>query len=156
MIRRPPRSTRTDTLFPYTTLFRSNGTGNWNFQPAVTLPLFNAGRLKANLRTSEAQRDEAVATYEKAIQSAFREAADALARRSTIKEQLDAQESLGRASADSYRLAEARYRTGTDTFLATLDAQRALLSARQTLISARLAEQGNLVDLYRVFGGGLH
>src|SRR3546814_9049765 len=107
MLRRTPGSTRTDTLCPYTTLFLA-----WNFHPAVTLPLFNAGRLKANLRTSEAQRDEAVATYEKAIQSAFREAADALARRSTIKEQLDAQESLGRASADSYRLAEARYRTG--------------------------------------------
>lgn len=132
-----------------------NGSGTWNFQPAISLPLFNAGRLKANLRASEAQRDVAVATYEKAIQAAFREAADALARRSTIGEQLEAQQSLVRASADSYRLAEARYRAGADTFLATLDAQRALLSAQQTLIGSRLAEQSNLVDLYRVFGGGL-
>lgn len=143
------------TLSPSLSGLFGNGNGAWNFQPAITLPLFNAGRLKANLRAAQAQRDAAVATYEKAIQSAFREAADALARRSTIGEQLEAQQSLVQASTDSYRLAEARYRSGADTFLATLDAQRALLAAQQTLIDSRLAHQGNLVDLYRVFGGGL-
>ncbi|MDF0546080.1 efflux transporter outer membrane subunit [Sphingobium sp. H39-3-25] len=135
-------------------LFES-GSDTWNFSPAATLPIFNYGRNSANLAATKAQRDAAVASYEKAVQSAFREAADALARRSTIAEQLDAQQSLERASAESYQLAEARYRRGLDPFLSTLDAQRALLAAQQSLIDARLAKQSNLVDLYRVFGGGL-
>lgn len=131
------------------------GNGNWSFTPAVSLPLFNAGRNRANLRFSEASRDVAVAQYEKTIQVAFREVADGLARRATIGEQLDAQQSLTAAAADAYRLSEARYSRGTDGFLATLDAQRTLLAAQQTYISARLAQETNLVALYRALGGGM-
>ena len=132
------------------------GNGNWSFSPAVSLPLFNAGRNRANLRFSEASRDLAVAQYEKTIQIAFREVADGLARRATIGEQLDAQQSLVAAATDAYRLAEARYKRGADGFLATLDSQRTLFSAQQTLVAARLAQETNLVSLYRASGGGLH
>lgn len=131
-----------------------NGNGNWSFQPAVSLPLFNGGRNRANLRFSEASRDAAVAQYEKTIQVAFREIADGLARRATIGEQVDAQQSLTAAATDAYRLSEARYERGTDGFLATLDAQRTLFAAQQTLVSARLTQETNLVSLYRASGGG--
>ena len=127
----------------------------WNFTPSISLPIFQGGANVANLRYSEATRDAAVANYERAIQIAFREVADAIARRSTIEEQLDAQASLAEAANDLYRMAEARYRLGADSFLTTLDAQRTRLAAEQSLINARLARDLNLVELYRTLGGGL-
>ena len=136
-------------------LFKS-GTGVWSFTPSISLPIFQGGANVANLRYSEATRDAAVANYEKAVQTAFREVADAIARRSTINEQLEAQESLAEAATDLYRMAEARYRLGAESFLTTLDAQRTQLSAQQSLITARLARDQNLVDLYRALGGGLN
>jgi multidrug efflux system outer membrane protein len=96
-----------------------------------------------------------VSQYELAIQTAFREVADALAVRGTIQEQLDAQRALVDAAADSYQLAEARYSKGVDSFLNTLDAQRSLYSAEKSLVSARLTASDNVVTLYRVLGGGL-
>lgn len=132
-----------------------NGTDVWNFTPSVSLPIFQGGRNIANLKYSEAARDAAVANYEKTIQVAFREVADAIARRATIDEQLDAQASLVEAANDLYRMAEARYQLGADSFLTTLDAQRTRLAAEQSLINTRLARDLNLVELYRALGGGL-
>jgi multidrug efflux system outer membrane protein len=135
-----------------TGLFSGDGF-NWSAGASGDYSIFNAGAGRANVRLSEAQRDAAVATYERAIQSAFREVADALARRGTITEQLRATEAQANAAADTFRLTEARYRGGIDTFLSSLDAQRSLYSARRTLVATRLVQASNLVTLYRTLGG---
>jgi multidrug efflux system outer membrane protein len=102
----------------------------------------------------KAQRELAVARYEKAVQAAFREVADALAARGTVAEQLAAQEALVAAVAETHRLADTRYAKGIDSFLGVLDAQRTLNAARQGLIALRLAKLVNRVRLYAVLGGG--
>lgn len=130
------------------------GAGAWSFIPQIRQPLFEGGRLDANLDSAKVQRAVGVAQYEKAIQTAFREVADALAERATLGEQLDAQHRLVEASADSLRLSEARYRAGIDSYLGLLDAQRALYAAEQGLIATRLAEAANRVTLYKALGGG--
>lgn len=126
----------------------------WSFVPQVSLPIFDAGRNRANLEVSKTQRDIALAQYELAIQSAFREVADALAARGTFDEQLAAQQALVDATDETYRLSQARYRSGVDSYLAVLDAQRSLYAAQQSLITLRLARSANLVTLYKVLGGG--
>src|SRR5262249_26275523 len=99
-------------------------------------------------------RDIALAQYEKAIQTAFREVADALAQRGTIDEQLSAQQSLTDATAETYRLSQARYEKGVSSYLVVLDSQRSLYGAQQNLIGERLSRLTNLVTLYKVLGGG--
>jgi multidrug efflux system outer membrane protein len=135
-------------------LFTSSGSFVWKFAPQISLPIFDAGSNRANLKVAEVDRDIAVAQYEKAIQTAFREVADALAQRGTIDEQVAAQQSLTDATSESYRLSLARYEKGVDSYLAVLDSQRSLYSAQQNLISARLSRLANLVTLYKVLGGG--
>ena len=134
-------------------LFRS-GSGMWSFMPQVSLPLFDAGRNSANLKIAKVDRDIAVAQYEKAVQSAFRDVADALAQRATLGQQVASQQRLVAQTQDALRLAEARFRQGLDDRLATLDAQRSLYAAQQGLIAARLAQQVNRVTLYKALGGG--
>jgi multidrug efflux system outer membrane protein len=131
------------------------GTGTWSFAPQITAPIFAGGSLLANLRVSKVDREIAVARYEKGIQQAFGEVANALALRATLVEQKDAQESLVTALADTHRLSEARYKAGLDGYLGVLVAQRTLFTAQQALVNVRLAEQANLVTLYRVLGGGV-
>jgi multidrug efflux system outer membrane protein len=126
---------------------------NYSAGPAVSYPIFNAGAGRANVRFSEAQRDAALATYERAIQTAFREVSDALARRGTIGDQTRAAEAQAAAASDNYRLSDARYRGGIDTFLQSLDAQRSLYSARRSLVATQLTAATNLATLYRVLGG---
>lgn len=132
----------------------SNGTGVWSFTPQVVLPIFAGGANLANLRGARASRDVAVAQYEKAIQTAFREVSDALAIRQTIGDRVAAQQRLVAAASDTQRLTQARYDRGVDGYLALLDAQRTLYAARQTLLTAQLAEAVNRVTLYKTFGGG--
>ncbi len=127
----------------------------WSFTPTITQPIFDAGANKANLTLATAQRNLAIDTYEKAVQTAFREVADALAERGTIDAQLAAQQGLVEAAAQSLSLAQARYRSGADTYLNVLIAQRADYAAEQTLVTTRQAEQTNLVTLYAALGGGL-
>lgn len=134
-------------------LFKS-GQESWSFVPQISIPIFSGGRNRANLRVSELDRDIAVAQYEKAIQSAFKEVSDALAQRATVGEQTDAQEALAASTQDAFRLARARYEKGIDDYLSTLDAQRSSYTAQQALISARLAQQVNRVTVYKVLGGG--
>jgi multidrug efflux system outer membrane protein len=135
------------------TLF--SGPNIWSVAPAVTLPIFAGGANTANLASAKAQRDAYVSAYELAIQTAFKEVADALAIRGTIQERLDAQAALVTASSDSYKLADARYSKGADTFLNALDSQRTLYSAEKALVSTQLTGLENVVTLYRVLGGGL-
>ena len=131
------------------------GTGTWSFAPQITLPIFDAGRNRANLKVTEVDREIFLAQYEKAIQSAFREVADALAQRGTLGDQLEAQQSLTDATAVSYRLSQARYINGIASYLNVLDSQRSLYSAQQGLITVRLSRLVNLVTLYKVLGGGV-
>ena len=134
-------------------LFES-GNGTWSFAPQIRLPIFDAGRNRANLQIAETARDTALAQYEKTVQTAFREVADALAERATLGERLQAQQALQAATLKALELSEARYRLGADSYLPVLDAQRSLYSAQQTLIGLALAEQANRITLYKVLGGG--
>ena len=134
-------------------LFKA-GSGVWSFLPQVSLPIFNGGANTANLTVAKVDRDIAVARYEQAIQSAFREVADALAQRGTLDERLASQLALADASQKSFRIHEARYQKGSESYLNALVSQRALYAAQQSLISARLARAGNQVTLYKVLGGG--
>lgn len=131
-----------------------SGSGSWSFIPQLSLPIFNAGALRASLDVAEVQREINVANYEGAIQSAFREVADGLADRATLAEQLDAERRLVAASEEIFRLSEARYRNGIDSYLGLLDAQRSLYAVQQELIGVRLSEASNRVTLYKVMGGG--
>ena len=126
----------------------------WSFLPQISLPIFDLGRNRAALDASKAGRDIAVAQYEKAIQTGFREVADALAGRATLGEQLAALEAQATASRESYRLADLRYRNGIASYLNLLDAQRALFTSEQALTQTRLLERLNQVELYKALGGG--
>lgn len=124
----------------------------WSVQPSLLVPLFDGGSNEANLDATIALREAATARYQKTIQSAFREVADALARRGTIERQIDAQSRLVAAAADNLTLVEARYRQGIESFLGTLDAQRTLYAARRSLVQTRLIRSQNVVALYRALG----
>jgi multidrug efflux system outer membrane protein len=126
----------------------------WQFAPRITLPIFDAGANQANLEASQASRDIAVAQYERSIQVAFREVADALAGRATYGEQLRAQQAQTAAEQRRSDLAELRFRNGISSFLDVLDAQRALFQTQQATIVVQAAQQQNLVTLYKVLGGG--
>lgn len=153
-------------FFPRITLtgllgFASNALGslfsgdrfNWNTGLNAGIPIFDGGFNRGNLEVTQAQRDASVATYQRTIQVAFREVADALARRGTIDEQFAAQQGLEAAAADNAQIADARYREGIDNFLLALDAQRTLYAARRSVVNARLLRADNIVTLYRVLGG---
>jgi multidrug efflux system outer membrane protein len=131
-----------------------DGSGAWSFAPQITLPLFSGGANRANLDAATVSREIEVAQYERAIQSAFREVADALAERRTLGEQLAARQSLVDATAASFKLSQARYERGIDSYLDVLDSQRSLYSAQQGLIDTRLQQLSNTVTLYKVLGGG--
>ena len=133
-------------------LFSGGGFG-WSVGADATYSIFNAGAGRANVRMTEAQRQAAIADYQKAIQTAFREVADALARRGTMGSELQARTMQAAAAADNLRLSEARYRAGIENFLATLDAQRSSYSAQRVLVATKLDQARNLVDLYQALGG---
>lgn len=130
------------------------GSGAWTFQPQISLPIFNAGSLRASLDYSKLQKEVAVAEYEKSIQTAFQEVADGLAARSTYQQQLQAQRDLVEATQTYYNLAQNRYQNGVDSSLTFLDAQRSLFSSQQGLITDRLAQLVAEVNLYTALGGG--
>ena len=135
-------------------LFGSGGSRAWSFAPAVSLPIFDMGRNQASLDAAKAARDAAVAQYEKAVQTAFREVADALAGRATLGEQLAALQAQAEAERDRFRLADLRYRNGIATYLDLLDSQRSLFSVEQALAQTQLAQRANEVQLYKALGGG--
>ncbi len=154
-------------FFPSITLTASEGTASnalsglfaagsraWVFAPQVTLPIFTGGRNRANLAGARVARDIDVAKYEKTVQTAFREVADALAQRESLKQQLTAQQALVAASSDAYRLSDVRFRRGVDSYLNALDAQRSLYAAQQSLIGIELSRMSNMVALYQALGGG--
>jgi outer membrane protein, multidrug efflux system len=130
-----------------------SGTDTWQFQPKIVMPIFDA-RTRPALEVVMKEREIAQTRYEKAIQTAFREVADALAVRGTISERITAQKALVTAVNDAYRLANTRYEKGIDGYLGVLDAQRSLYAAEQGLIAFRLNGITNQVRLYAALGGG--
>ena len=132
------------------------GPGNafWQFLPSVSLPIFDTGRNIAALQVSEADRNIAVAQYEKTIQTAFREVADTLVQRQHIGEQLAAETALLKSTTTGYNLASARYDVGVDSYLNVLDAQRSLYAAQQSYINTKLLRETNALTLFKALGGG--
>ena len=128
----------------------------YSASPGISLPLFDGGRARSNVRLARATQQAAVATYERTIQVAFREVADALAQRGTIDEQVAAQSARANSALVASRLSDARYRVGVTNFITALDAQRTAYAAQQQLVTTRLARANNLVELYRSLGGGLN
>jgi multidrug efflux system outer membrane protein len=126
----------------------------WAFVPQLLQPVFDAGRNRSNLEGAEASRDVAVAQYEKSIQSAFREVADALAARATLGEQLAAQQAQAEAETRRLAVVEQVFAAGAASALDRLDAERSQLAARQAVVQLQLAQRQNAVLLYRVLGGG--
>ena len=126
----------------------------WSFIPAVSLPIFDGGRNRANLEVSQVNRDIAVAQYEKSIQTAFREVADALAGRATLSDQLKSLQAQVDAESARFKLSDMRYRGGVASYLDLLDAQRSLYGARQAVIQTQLQQLQNQVNLYKALGGG--
>ena len=152
-------------FFPTISLTGSYGTAStslnhlfehaaWTFIPQITVPIFDAGRNRANLRVSEAQRDIATAQYEKAVQSAFKDVADALAGRATLVEQLDAQQAVTNGEAERFKLSNMLYTAGVASSLDQLDAQRSLFLAQLALVQTKLALLQNRIAVYRALGGG--
>ena len=131
-----------------------DGSWGWTLAPQALLPIFDAGRNQAGLDSALAGREIALAQYEKAIQTAFREVSDALAGRATLGDQWQAQQAQAEAEADRFRLADLRYRNGVASSLEVLDAQRALFASQQALVQTRLALRQNQVLLYKALGGG--
>jgi multidrug efflux system outer membrane protein len=131
-----------------------SGSRAWSFLPQVTLPIFDGGRNRANLNVAKADKDIAIAQYDKTIQVAFREVADALAGRATLGEELRAVQAQEQAEQVRYNLAKLRYEGGESSYLEYLDAQRALFGAQQQSIRTSLAELQNRISLYKALGGG--
>nr|WP_309704019.1 MULTISPECIES: efflux transporter outer membrane subunit [unclassified Sphingomonas] len=154
-----PRISLTATLGTISTALSglfAGGSFTYTGAPSVSLPLFDGGRLRGNLDVARAQQQAAVSTYEKTVQTAFREVADALAQRGTIDEQIAAQTARVEAANVALKISDARYRTGVESFLTTLDSQRTAYSAQQLLVTTRLNRASNMVELYRSLGGGLN
>lgn len=129
-------------------------TGTWSFLPQVSLPIFQGGRNIATLRVSEADKKIAVATYEKAIQTAFQEVSDTLIQKTALAAQCTAQESLTHATSEAYRLSRERYAQGVDSYLTVLDSQRALYASQFNLVTVRSNRELNRIMLYKTLGGG--
>jgi multidrug efflux system outer membrane protein len=131
------------------------GSAAWSFSPQITLPIFAGGANVANLDLSKVEKNIFIAQYEKALQTAFREVDDALAARGTLDEQLIAQRAVLDDASQSYHLAELRFRSGVDSFLPVLDAQRSLYAAQQAVVSLELLRLQNMATLYKALGGGI-
>lgn len=132
------------------------GSRIWTFVPQISLPIFNAGRNRSNLEIGEKNQQILLAQYEKTVQTAFREVADVLVQREGLQAQLEAQQSLNGAAAEAFRLADARFKNGVDSYLVVLDAQRTLYTAEQTLVTLQLSDAASQLTLYKVLGGGWH
>ncbi len=132
----------------------SHGMQVWSFAPSISLPLFTGGSNMAQLRYAEAEKKGLIATYEKTIQIAFKDVADALARRETLSEQLDAQNKYVAAEQKSLNIALKSYQAGVGNYLSVLTAQRTLWSAQATLISLQQTDLENRITLWQSLGGG--
>lgn len=136
-------------------LFHS-GSGIWTFVPQISVPIFNAGRNRANLEVGKKTQEILLAQYEKTVQTAFKEVADVLVQREGLQTQIEAQTSLTDAATEAFRLADARFKNGIDSYLVVLDAQRTLYTAQQSLVTLQLNDAASQLTLYKTMGGGWH
>jgi multidrug efflux system outer membrane protein len=143
------------TMSPELSSLFGSGTGTWSFSPQITVPIFAGGALRAGLKVAEISREIAVLQYESAIQSAFREVSDGLARRAALAEQYDAQRALLASLEAAYNLSEIRYKQGLDGYLSVLVAQQSLYAAQQGTLATRLARQSTQITLFKALGGQL-
>ncbi|WP_333987604.1 efflux transporter outer membrane subunit [Burkholderia orbicola] len=150
-----PRLSLTSSIGPAMGSLFDGGQRAWSFAPQVTVPIFQGGRLRAELRLAEVRKSSAVAEYERAIQAAFREVADGIAGRETFGRQIEAQTRVVGSAERRADLSNLRYRAGVEGRLELLDSQRQLYAARQALLDLRRSELGNAVALYKALGGGL-
>lgn len=134
-------------------LFKSGSVG-WSFGPSISVPIFDAGRLDANYYVAQIERKQTLASYEKSIQTAFREVSDVLATRATLGEQLEAQYRLQDNFEQTYQIADARFKAGISNYLDVLDAQRSLFSTQQGILDLELQKIVSQIELYQVLGGG--
>ncbi len=132
----------------------SAGTFAWNLIPRINIPIFDAGRRRSQAEVSEVDQKIAISSYERSIQVAFREVADALAQRSVIDDQLDAQRRRTQAAESAYGLVQQYYASGLSGYLEVLDAQRTLYDAQVSLVRTQLVQNTSLVTLYKALGGG--
>jgi multidrug efflux system outer membrane protein len=130
------------------------GTGAWLFEPQISVPIFDAGANFANLDIAKLQKRIEIATYEKTIQSAFHDVANALAARATYASELRAEERLVDADKRFYDLSKMRFDAGVDSYLSVIVAENSLFGAQLNLVTLRLAQRSNLVSLYEALGGG--
>lgn len=135
-------------------LFRS-GSFVWSFAPSLNLPIFDWGTRKANIKISKVEQEIALSTYEKTIQTAFKEVSDALATRENLDERLQAQRALVKATNRTYDLSSARYRAGIDGYLTVLNSQKDAYAAEQSLLALQLIALNNQIELYKTLGGGV-
>jgi multidrug efflux system outer membrane protein len=135
-------------------LFKS-GSFIWSVGPQLTIPIFDVGRNKNNLKLAEIRTEQSIIAYEKAIQTAFKEVADSLAIKATIKGELEAQNNIKKSHAERLRLSNIRYKYGIANYIEVLDAERDLFSAEQSLVQLQLLDMKNTVDIYKSLGGGL-
>ncbi len=136
-------------------LFKS-GSFIWSIAPQLTIPIFDAGRNKNNLKVAEIRTESSIIDYEKTIQTAFKEVADTLAVRDTIKSELESQKNIKQAQSERLRLSNIRYKYGIANYIEILDAERDLFSAEQSLVQLQLLDLKNTVDIYKSLGGGLN
>jgi multidrug efflux system outer membrane protein len=130
------------------------GSGNWLFQPSLSLPLFDGGRTAGFEDIAEARKISAIADYEKTIQQAFREVADLLSARASLAEQRKAAEAIVKAYQERLVVAEVRFKAGSASYLEVLDAQRELYTQQQTSVQVRRAQLSTAAQLYKALGGG--
>lgn len=130
------------------------GSGNWLFQPALSMPLFDGGRTAAFEDIAEARKNSAIADYEKTIQQAFREVADLLSARTSLAEQRQATDAIVKAYQERLIVAEARFKSGSASYLEVLDAQRELFNQQQAAVQIRRAQLTTAAQLYKALGGG--
>ena len=135
-------------------LFSSNSKV-WSIGPSLDIPLFDWGTRRSNIKISETDQRVAAANYEKSVQTAFREVNDVLATRKYIDERLAAQRRLVSATNTTYKLSNARFRAGIDSFLTVLDAQRSSYSSEQGLLALEQADLNSQIELYKALGGGV-
>lgn len=131
------------------------GSRTWSFVPQLVLPIFDAGRNRANLDLAQVRKNIAVVNYEKTIQTAFREVSDALVARGLLNDQMEAQRANVAAQSERFRLTQLRFHSGVSSSIEVYDAQRDLFGAQQALIQTRQLRLTNAVDLYRSLGGGV-
>lgn len=137
-----------------TDLFKTSAFG-WSFGPSISIPLFDAGELDANYKVAQIAQQRALTSYEKSIQTAFKEVADVLATRATLEEQLDSQYTLQNNYQETFNIADARYKAGLDDYLSVLDAERSKFSSQQSILNLEKEKIISQIQLYEALGGGV-